>query len=272
MWKSIAGAVSLLVLLAPAWADDQKEDATSKLTEQYQSTLREYTEARGGAKTQEEADEVLAQFADKFLELAESDAKDSAAFDAAAWVVTNVRAGDAPEKAVELLVKNHAGSDKLLALAQRLVRRPSAANRKLFQAIVDHNPDREAQAQACFGLASLIKNERLYADYMKTNPEVAKQIERSFGKEYGEYLTKLDDDQAAKELETLYERMANDFADVSAGRGTMGETAERELYELRHLAIGKVAPEIEGEDIDGVEFKLSDYRGKVVVIDFWGNW
>ena len=59
---------------------------------------------------------------------------------------------------------------------------------------------------------------------------------------------------------------------VNAGRGTIGEIAERDLFELRFLSIGKVAPEIEGEDIDGVAFKLSDYRGKVVVIDFWGNW
>ena len=36
--------------------------------------------------------------------------------------------------------------------------------------------------------------------------------------------------------------------------------------------IGTQAPEIEGEDIDGVPFKLSDYRGKVVVLDFWGDW
>lgn len=38
------------------------------------------------------------------------------------------------------------------------------------------------------------------------------------------------------------------------------------------LNIGQRAPEIEGEDIDGVAFKLSDYRGKVVVLDFWGDW
>lgn len=36
--------------------------------------------------------------------------------------------------------------------------------------------------------------------------------------------------------------------------------------------IGQLVPEIEGEDIDGVAFKLSDYRGKVVVLDFWGHW
>ena len=33
-----------------------------------------------------------------------------------------------------------------------------------------------------------------------------------------------------------------------------------------------VAPDIEAPDLDGVTFKLSDYRGKVVVIDFWGDW
>jgi len=36
--------------------------------------------------------------------------------------------------------------------------------------------------------------------------------------------------------------------------------------------VGMTAKEIEGEDIDGKQFKLSDYRGKVVLLDFWGHW
>ena len=36
--------------------------------------------------------------------------------------------------------------------------------------------------------------------------------------------------------------------------------------------IGKAAPEIVGRDFDGVEFKLSDYRGKVVALYFSGDW
>jgi hypothetical protein len=38
------------------------------------------------------------------------------------------------------------------------------------------------------------------------------------------------------------------------------------------LCVGMAAPEVAGEDIDGLSFKLSDYRGKVVLLDFWGNW
>lgn len=38
------------------------------------------------------------------------------------------------------------------------------------------------------------------------------------------------------------------------------------------LAAGRLAPEITGVDLDGTDFKLSDYRGKVVLLDFWGTW
>jgi thiol-disulfide isomerase/thioredoxin len=41
---------------------------------------------------------------------------------------------------------------------------------------------------------------------------------------------------------------------------------------VQHLTIGKVAPDIVGKDYDGIEFKLSDYRGKVTVIYFTGQW
>ena len=43
------------------------------------------------------------------------------------------------------------------------------------------------------------------------------------------------------------------------------------LHEIRHLSVGKEAPDIEGEDQDGKRFKLSDYRGKVVLLDFWSE-
>jgi thiol-disulfide isomerase/thioredoxin len=59
-----------------------------------------------------------------------------------------------------------------------------------------------------------------------------------------------------------------------------------EGYEVRKLAgdtprarraapsnlVGKPAPEWALKDADGLEHKLADYRGKVVVIDFWATW
>ena len=36
--------------------------------------------------------------------------------------------------------------------------------------------------------------------------------------------------------------------------------------------IGNIAPDINGKDLEEKEFKLSDYRGKVVMLDFWAGW
>ncbi len=39
-----------------------------------------------------------------------------------------------------------------------------------------------------------------------------------------------------------------------------------------HLQVGMKAPEIVGHDVYGKPMKLSDFAGRVVVIDFWGDW
>lgn len=35
---------------------------------------------------------------------------------------------------------------------------------------------------------------------------------------------------------------------------------------------GDLAPDIVGKDADGKDVKLSDHRGKVVLVNFWGTW
>src|SRR5664279_667848 len=37
-------------------------------------------------------------------------------------------------------------------------------------------------------------------------------------------------------------------------------------------ASGNLAPDFTVTDIDGKKLKLSDYRGKVVLLDFWATW
>jgi hypothetical protein len=48
--------------------------------------------------------------------------------------------------------------------------------------------------------------------------------------------------------------------------------AKGAIFEAENLQIGMVAPEITGPDQEGKTFKLTEYRGKVVVLDFWGFW
>jgi hypothetical protein len=72
--------------------------------------------------------------------------------------------------------------------------------------------------------------------------------------------------------EQVLERLVKEFADVPLEDETLGSFAERRLFAMRNLQVGKQAPDIQGKDMDGVAFKLSDYRGKVVVLDFWGFW
>ena len=72
----------------------------------------------------------------------------------------------------------------------------------------------------------------------------------------------------------LFRELAEEFGGLKRGFSTYGEIADAALHPHSPdaLDIGEVAPDIVGTDVDGVEFKLSDYRGKVVVLDFWGDW
>jgi hypothetical protein len=77
-----------------------------------------------------------------------------------------------------------------------------------------------------------------------------------------------DKDKAAKiaaEAEDLLGR-------AKEAGGNFARQADDALFLLQKLSVGKVAPDIDGEDMEGKKFKLSDYRGKVVVIDYWAFW
>src|SRR5262249_56173894 len=56
------------------------------------------------------------------------------------------------------------------------------------------------------------------------------------------------------------------------GGGGWGGGAWRAVGEIRLLAVGKPAPDIKGEDVDGKPLRLSEHRGKVVVLVFWATW
>jgi hypothetical protein len=75
-----------------------------------------------------------------------------------------------------------------------------------------------------------------------------------------------------KDAPELLAKVRKEIKKLAKDYPELASQAKELTFVVNKLSIGRKAMEIEGEDLDGKTFKLSDYRGKVVVIDFWGNW
>ncbi len=234
----LCAVASLQAADSPSPADQYRA-----LVKEYSTAAQEYNNALRDAKTPEERKKVTDEkrpqpqaFAGRFMAIAEKNPQDPVAVDALIWVATFGYQSPEAGKALDLLAQSHAASDKLAGVCQRAGSIGGPAAERLLRAVVEKNPKRELQAHACLGLAQLLKG------------------------------------RAPAEAEKYLNLIIEKFADLKYSRGTMGEFAKKELEQDRIFGIGKVAPDIAGEDITGKVFRLSDYRGKVVAIDFWGDW
>jgi hypothetical protein len=176
-----------------------------------------------------------------------------------------------------LLLRDHVRSDKLGSVCQQVLFGFHQSHEQFLREVLAMNPHPEVQGLACLSLAQFL-NDRLHRLNVlqdQDRPDLAERYFRAFGKDYVQQLQRQDRTAVAQEMETLFDRAAEKYGEVKipvtyfGSGGTVREKAEAELFQIRHLAVGQVAPEIEGEDQDGKRFKLSDYRGKVVLLDFW---
>lgn len=238
-------------LFALAAGDDKTGPAASTPAGQYDALVNEYQKAQqdffkvyNNAKTDEEREKLSDKYpqpqaySPRFLDLARKYPKDPVAFNALVWVVTNDRYGQHVNDTLEVLLRDHMENEKLGQVAQAMVYSNAREPAKTLESIVEKNPHREVKGTATYSLGLVKRGE-----------------------------------QKDAEAEKLFEQVIEKFGDVQGGfRETLADAARGQLFEIRNLGIGKVAPDIKGEDVDGKSFKLSDYRGKVVVIDFWGDW
>lgn len=63
-----------------------------------------------------------------------------------------------------------------------------------------------------------------------------------------------------------------DWPGIAESNPKLLARVKADIFVQEKLSVGSVAPEIVGTDHADEEFKLSDYRGKVVLLDFWGYW
>jgi thiol-disulfide isomerase/thioredoxin len=68
----------------------------------------------------------------------------------------------------------------------------------------------------------------------------------------------------------LYRRVVDEFPKVE--KGIPASLARRYITRLQQLRVGKPAPPLAGPDLDGKPMALEEFRGRVVVLDFWGSW
>ena len=74
-------------------------------------------------------------------------------------------------------------------------------------------------------------------------------------------------DSDAERAQKWMDEISEKYSNTVYGTAARASKAKPEDSE-----VGKVAPTFVGETIDGFQFSLEDYRGKVVALDFYGFW
>ncbi len=179
-------------------------------------------------------------------------ADDAAAAELLGWV-SNGRAffppGEAPKcvtAAGDRLLEKFPDSPAVSRMMQMMVRGGTDGGATLKK-IADTATSAKLKASATYGLG---QNLAAQLDALGDKPEQIEKVAAEAEKVFAQAIELFDKEKLAAQK----------------------ETAEKELTSFRTLRVGKEAPDIKGADLDGKDFKLTDYRGKVVLLDFWGNW
>src|SRR6516165_2831332 len=289
LMQRIPGLLVLILSLSVVVAGGNGQDKPATPAEQYKMLLKEFDRASSSGAPLTDAERLKFvgraykhryALAQKFLKLAEKYPKDPIALDAliqavwqvngTPWPVELVGVDTARARAFELIQRDHIQSDKLGPLCQRVSYGFCKEYETFLSAVLAKNPHNKVQATVCLSLARFLNHRLQRLDLCKEQPQLAKEFAGLFGREYLAQLQRQDRVEAIRKIEALFEQAAQKYGDVKLpGGDTVAERAKAELFGLRNLSVGKTAPDIEGDDQDGKRFKLSDYRGKVVLLDFW---
>ena len=295
--------IPLLVVLVIANAVRAADSCTEEpgtLAQEYQRALKESGQISPNfrdAKTDEErrkAVERMDGFARRFVKLAEKYPNDPLTLEVVTQAVRVMNAVDSAiqmswetnktafpvrskdnstELAMALLLRDHIRSDKLGVVCERMRYGTRKEYKTFLHKVMNESPHKDVQGLACLSLAQFLNSHSLKFELLKERPELANRYEGLLGKDYYDDLRRKGHDGRTKEVETLLEQAAAKYGEVKMPYGgTVSDQAKAELFAIRHLAVGKYAADIDGKDQDGKPFKLSDYRGKVVLLYFWSEY
>lgn len=251
LWISSSGAHAQERDTRQGPSEAELQETVDAQVEKYQEAFQRWAmEARTRLRAAEES--LLARrpkakdFAVPIWEVAEGHPKSSAARTAMLWLYAHLEREEEKDRAraLDLILTHHVAHESMAELCMHLSYEDGEGPILALRKFLKQSPREGVRGLACYGLGRVLARDRERLD------EASVYLERA-RTEFGEVRWGIAGVVQAKKLSTK---------------------AARDLYELRHLQVGMKAPEIEGEDVDGVPLKLSDYAGKVVLLDFWGFW
>ena len=81
------------------------------------------------------------------------------------------------------------------------------------------------------------------------------------------YLYVLQDQLSIQQLESFYSGLSPRIKNLGYVKNIPAKIKAR-----KNSAIGNIAPDFTATDMSGKQFKLSDFRGNFVLLDFWASW
>jgi len=227
----------------------------------------------------------------QLLSFAQKEPESQPACNALLWIVLNAAADRGPIfmkqlESLDYLTTYHSTNSKIGPLCSYLGRYWDWHWREksvvdFLKSVVKNNPDRAIRAQAIYALGCLDanKSERLAVFENWSNaPFYAKDLTTN---DLAEMPTFGSSQQAAADAEREFNEVIANYSDCLDLRELrspkeealqLKKLAEQNLFVLEHCSLGKTAPEIETEGVDGKKFKLSDSRGKICALTFWASW
>ena len=288
-----AGFYVMGALLAIASVGGAQDVPTSfaDLKREHQSAVSSIRRRSELAKTEAEREAASAEVwaetraaARRAFAWATAHPDDLEAIDAIVWTVHGLANGTYPEylaeqsRAFELLMEKALASEKIVPVCYYAGGGSFACPqvKRFLEAALEKSPSRLVRGTACLGLA---RDEHTAAQLVRrmSDPITRKSFQARW-KATGaiERLEGLDPDELDRRAEAHFARVVAEFGDLKlphpSNETPFAKVASEELYELRHLGIGKTAPDLDGEDVRGSRLRLSDHRGKVVAIVFWATW
>lgn len=233
------------------------QNEIAKATAEARQKIAEMTDATEKRTAQQALNrtinELRPKIAAKSLALAKENPKDDIGLAALIDAYAEGSGTAIQEEARRLITEYHYANPKIEQSLPNIAQVDEMFDLTFLKKVIEKNPSKTAKALASYYLAKGTLSEA-----------------------EGAKIKEADIQPKLKEAIAAFEKLSQDYGDmelnVLRGREKASELAKKEIEQIKKSPIGKVTPEIAAEDIDGVNFKISEYRGKVVLLDFWGHW